>query len=311
MEGQLVSICVPAYQKPDFVLRCLQSIRQQDYKNIEVIISDDSPNKDINLVADQFPDLAIKYIHNQPPLKSPANWNAAINKASGEFIMLMHQDDWLQNPTSISKFVSCFLDEQVDFAFCKNIGMDTEGKKIFFQDKDVIPDLESRPEYLVIRCVIGPPSNVMLRKRVHIRYDENLIWLVDVDYYIRLIKAGFKFFYIRAHLVTIGIHEDQTTEYVRSNNKIIFKENILVSKKLGDAALHDIELYDYYWRLIRNFHIRSLQEVEPFDVSIKDLIPAITKIILTQKHIPETILKTGIFSKSFMALSYLKWRVFK
>ncbi len=266
MADPLVSICIPSYKKPDYVLRCLTSINNQDYKNIEIIISDDSPNEDIKQVTDQFPRLLIKYKHNVPALKSPKNWNAALDNASGELIILLHQDDWLSTSNAITRFVQSFLDKNIDFVFCKNIGENTEGKVIPFQDKEVIPNLMERPNYLVMRCVIGPPSNVMFRKTVTVRYDESLIWLVDVDYYIRILKAGYKYHYIKEHLVTIGIHADQTTEFVRANNQIIFKENILVLNKLGKKALFDIELYDYYWRLIRNFQITSIEQVKHFDI---------------------------------------------
>ena len=43
----MVSICVPAYKKPDFVIRLLDAVLLQDYKEVEVVITDDSPKDDI------------------------------------------------------------------------------------------------------------------------------------------------------------------------------------------------------------------------------------------------------------------------
>lgn len=308
MGEHLVSICIPTYNKAEYVYRCLQSIRLQTYKNIEVIISDDSPQNDTEQIAALFPDLKIRYIHNQPALKSPKNWNAALDNASGEYAMLLHQDDWLHMEDSISKFVSALARSEIDFAFCKNIGEDVHGKKFFFNNKEEIPDLKKRPNYLIIRCIIGPPSNVMFKKQVNVRYDENLIWLVDVDYYIRVLNRGFNYTYIPEQLVTIGIHEEQTTEYVRNNSKIILKENILVAKKLGDKALKDVQLYDYYWRLVRNFEITSEFQLETFSTVKDDILNAIKYMINFQKKIPRKLLATGAASKLFMTISYLKWR---
>lgn len=305
MSCALISICIPAYNKPDYVRRCLNSISRQTYKNIEVIISDDSPDDSLKHVVSEFSNLAIKYLHNTVPLKSPGNWNNALNNARGEFIMLLHQDDWLSSSDSIQKFVAGFHNDEVDFVFCKNIGLDEMGKKILFQDRAKIPDLQKRPEYLIIRCVIGPPSNVMLRNKITVRYDEELIWLVDVDYYIRIIKGGFKFNYIPEELVTIGIHSDQTTEFVRSNDSIILKENLMVAKKIGDVALtNDIELYDYFWRLIRNFKVKSIDAVEKVGVQKECVLATIKEIIAFQKKFPSTLLKNGFFSKSLMAVKF-------
>lgn len=309
MTDPLVSICIPAYKKPDLVYRCLQSIDIQDYSNIEIIISDDSPDEDIKQVAAQFSQLAINYQHNHPALKTPKNWNAALDKASGELIMLMHQDDFFAVPHAITRFVASFSNANIDFAFCKNIGLNTQGSYIPFQTKNVIPNLVEQPAYLIMRCVIGPPSNVMFRKKVNVRYDERLIWLVDVDYYIRILKGGYRYEYIRDHLVTIGIHADQTTEYVRANNKIIFKENIQVLNKQEEPALCDIKLYDYYWRLIRNFGVTSTKQVTNFDIQPDELPESIKKMISLQNKVSPVLLKNGFFSKSLMAISYLQWRV--
>ncbi len=46
MNEPLISICVPAYKQPGYVARVLESVLQQDYKNVEIIISDDSPDED-------------------------------------------------------------------------------------------------------------------------------------------------------------------------------------------------------------------------------------------------------------------------
>ncbi|MTE24973.1 glycosyltransferase, partial [Microbacterium sp. ZXX196] len=43
----LISICIPAYKNPKLLKRCLNTVLEQTYSNIEVIITDDSPNEDV------------------------------------------------------------------------------------------------------------------------------------------------------------------------------------------------------------------------------------------------------------------------
>jgi glycosyltransferase involved in cell wall biosynthesis len=75
MTESLISICIPAYKKPEYVVRAIQSILKQSYKKVEIIISDDSPNEDIKIAIQPYIfDIDIKYYHNQPALKSPMNW---------------------------------------------------------------------------------------------------------------------------------------------------------------------------------------------------------------------------------------------
>ena len=109
MSEPLISICIPAYKKPEFVVRAIQSIQKQSYKNVEIIISDDSPNEDIKIAIQSYiSELNIKYYHNQPALKSPRNWNNAIQLSTGDFYMLLHQDDWLESDQCLAIFIAAF-----------------------------------------------------------------------------------------------------------------------------------------------------------------------------------------------------------
>ena len=311
MSEPLVSICVPAYQKPKYVSRLLDSILLQDYKNVEIVISDDSPGEDTKQAIEPYLNqLRIRYIHNQPSLRSPRNWNHALNNASGDLLVLMHQDDWYHSQKALSSFVEAFDDTAVDFVFCQNTAVDENGNKTVLQ---AIPSLLYRlsktPNHLVLAQVIGPPGNTMLRTQVDVRYDERFIWLVDVDYYVRVLKKGYRYRYLAQHLVSIGLHEDQTTAFCRANPDIIFKENIWFAQKLEPQAFNDIQIYDYYWRLLRNYTIRSKEDILANNVQENEIPAVIFQMLDAQTKFAANTLKKGVFSKMLMARSFLKWRL--
>jgi glycosyltransferase involved in cell wall biosynthesis len=261
MTESLISICIPAYKKPEYVVRAIQSILKQSYKKVEIIISDDSPNEDIKIAIQPYiSDIDIKYYHNQPALKSPMNWNNALDKATGDFVMLLHQDDWLHNENALTIYLHSFSSHpEIGFVFCKNTAIQPDGVALNLQAiKSLLGDMDQKPHHILRANVIGPPSNVMLKRSIPIRYDENYIWLVDVDYYVQLLEAGHSYVYLDQHLVSIGLHEDQTTVFCRNNEDVIVKENIHFAHKLGNSAFSDILIYDYYWRLLRNYNIRSV-----------------------------------------------------
>lgn len=311
MNDPLISICVPAYKKPQYVVRLLESVFQQEYKNVEIIISDDSPDEDTKEAIEPFQNkLRIRYFHNQPPLKSPRNWNNAMDKAEGDFVVLMHQDDWYHSATALSTFLDAFRDGRIDFVFCQNTAIDENGSKIILQAiPSLLNRLSSTPNHLLLAQVIGPPGNTMLRNKVGIRYDERFIWLVDVDYYVRLLKKGCRYFYIEKHLVSIGLHEDQTTAFCRANSDIIFKENIWFAAKLEPEAFNDVLIYDYYWRLLRNYGIRSLKDIEANKVQRHEIPAVITHMLRFQKRFPLSVIKKGALSKCLMAWNYIRWRM--
>ena len=283
----------------------------QNYKQVEVIISDDSPNEDIKRVSEEYRNnLQIKYFHNVPALTSPKNWNAALNKAHGEYILLMHQDDWFHLPNALAQYISAFEKYKVDFVFCQNTAIDEQGNKVILQAlPQLLKTMQYKPNHLLRAQVIGPPSNTMLRRKVNVRYDENFIWLVDVDYYSRILKAGYKYHYIEEHLVSIGLHEDQTTAFCRANNDIIFKENIWFAAKLEKSEFNDILLYDYYWRLLRNYKIRSVSDIILNKVKVEEIPAVIHHILKFQKRLPSSMLNNGIISKALMSYNYLSWKL--
>jgi glycosyltransferase involved in cell wall biosynthesis len=302
------SICIPVYQKPEYVIRAIQSIAKQDHKNVEIILSDDSPSSDLKLAIQPYiSELDIKYYHNQSALKSPINWNNALDKATGDFYMLLHQDDWLESDKALSIFLKAFSDNpSVGFVFCKNTAIQPDGQIITLQAiPSLLMDMSKRPHHILRANVIGPPSNTMLRKGIQIRYDESYIWLVDVDYYIQLLTKGYQYHYLDQHLVSIGLHEDQTTVFCRNNEDVIVKENIWFAHKLGNAAFNDILIYDYYWRLLRNYSIRSIADLNAMGVENPKILWVIRKMLNVQMKFPLSLLKIGPISKLLMFSCYL------
>jgi len=308
MSEPKISICIPVYQKPEYVIRAIQSIAKQDHKNVEIILSDDSPSSDLKLAIQPYiSELDIKYYHNQPALKSPINWNNALDKATGDFYMLLHQDDWLESDKALSIFLKAFSENpSVGFVFCKNTAIQPDGQIITLQAMpSLLKGMSKRPHHILRANVIGPPSNTMLRKEISIRYDESYIWLVDVDYYIQLLTKGYQYQYLDQHLVSIGLHEDQTTVFCRNNEDVIVKENIWFAHKLGNAAFNDVLIYDYYWRLLRNYSIRSIADLNAMGVENPKILWVIRKMLNVQMKFPLALLKIGPISKLLMFSCYL------
>lgn len=309
MTESLISICIPAYKKPEYVVRAIQSVLKQSYKKVEIIISDDSPNEDIKIAIQPYiSDIDIKYYHNQPALKSPKNWNNALDKATGDYVMLLHQDDWLHHEHALAIYLHSFSSHpDVGFVFCKNTAIQPDGVQLNLQAiKSLLGNMDQKPHHILRANVIGPPSNVMLKRSIPIRYDENYIWLVDVDYYVQLLEAGNQYVYLDQHLVSIGLHEDQTTVFCRNNEDVIVKENIHFAHKLGNKAFGDILIYDYYWRLLRNYKIRSIDTLIAYQVVPEKILPVIHWMLQSQIRFPSALLKFGPCSKILMTLNYLQ-----
>jgi len=115
-----VSICVPTYNQTLYLEKNLNSIAIQTFQDYEIIVSDDSSTDDVlNLVSrfeTTFKD-KLKYFRNNPPKGTPENWNESIRKAKGEYIKIMHHDEWFADENSLETFVSTIELNNADFVF--------------------------------------------------------------------------------------------------------------------------------------------------------------------------------------------------
>src|SRR5476651_1706297 len=102
----LFTIAIPAY-KSKFLKECINSILLQTYSDFELIIVNDCSPEPIEPIIKQFDDPRITYYKNEVNIGAEnlvKNWNNTLDKASGEFFMMMGDDDKLE-PNYLEEFV--------------------------------------------------------------------------------------------------------------------------------------------------------------------------------------------------------------
>lgn len=96
----LISIIVPVYNTENYLEKCLYSLVNQTYKNIEIIIIDDgSPDNSMNIIQKfVLADNRVKVISQKNQGLSGAR-NTRMNNANGDYIMFIDSDDWIEIDT--------------------------------------------------------------------------------------------------------------------------------------------------------------------------------------------------------------------
>lgn len=197
----MVSICIPVYEmrgKGVVMLdELLQSIYMQDYKEYEIIVSDNSSGNEIQ---DYCAKERVKYFRNDKHDNPASNFNNAINHATGEIIKPMCQDDYFMQADSLTHISRC-----TGWLVCSS----SDHRP--YLNKDHKRLIEGENTY-------GSPSAVSW-ERNELRFDENLLWLMDCEFYHRLIDL-----YGQPELllnIVIGIRkwEGQLTYVEGSGNK--------------------------------------------------------------------------------------------
>lgn len=98
ISGPLISLIVPVYNVKDYLKTCLQSILEQTYKNLEIILVDDGSDDGSSSICDEFArmDQRIKTIH-LPHSGVSAARNAGLAAATGELLGFVDSDDWIDH----------------------------------------------------------------------------------------------------------------------------------------------------------------------------------------------------------------------
>jgi glycosyltransferase involved in cell wall biosynthesis len=231
-----VSVVIPTYNNLESFKRAFNSVLMQIYEDYEIIISDDSNNNDIKNFLENAPLAKIKYFKNPKALGSPENWNNGIRMASGEYIKILHHDDWFSKRDALEKFVN-IMDEnpKCDLGYSKSVNVDTTtGKKRHRKAEKYVKLLEESPYELLKRNRIGAPSVAIFRSSLNIEFDKNLKWLVDVDFYLRILLKNRKIAFINEELINIGIQENRVTDFCAQNNDLQEYEHKYVADKFKE-----------------------------------------------------------------------------
>lgn len=125
MEKQdaLISVIVPVYNVQDYLERCINSIWQQTYRNLEIILVDDGSTDHSGKMCDAFAakDSRIKVIHKKNGGLSDAR-NAGLAQATGEYIGYVDSDDWIEPQMYDTMYRACKV-QNAEVAICRYQGI--------------------------------------------------------------------------------------------------------------------------------------------------------------------------------------------
>lgn len=213
-----VSICVPAYGNPEGIRRLLASIKEQDFTDYEVVLTDDSPDDSVKAAALSAGMEGLHYHKNETRLGATGNWNEAVRRAKGEYIKMMHHDDWFSRPDSLGCFVKLLDDApKAALAFCGSwqvtLGQPADRFARCISDENEALIREDWRN-LFLGNYIGAPSATIYRKNDQ-EYEPKLTWVMDMEYYMRLLEKQPEIVCTKDPLVCIGVSENQLTEECR------------------------------------------------------------------------------------------------
>lgn len=157
MENDLISVIVPIYNVEKYLNKCINSIIEQTYQNIEIILVDDGSNDSSEKICDEYAkkDKRVKVIHKKNGGVSEAR-NFGIENSNGKYIAFIDSDDYITNDY-IEYLYRILKENKADISCCnfEYVYSDKENKKIDNQQDNVYiyNQLEALKELLYQRNI--------------------------------------------------------------------------------------------------------------------------------------------------------------
>ncbi|MEO6176116.1 MAG: glycosyltransferase family A protein [Flavobacterium circumlabens] len=193
--NSLVSVIIPCYNDHVYIQEAIDSVNNQTYQNIEIVIIDDGSRRETKefLKKIQQENLTILYQENAGPSSARNN---GIRHAKGDFILTLDADDYF-DATFVEKAMFVFNQES-------NVGLVTCNGYIFNENgvvDEIISEEGDAGHFLFNNSAIG---NSLFRKKCWAAiggFDENMKkGYEDWDFHVSLIKANWKIKVIKEYL---------------------------------------------------------------------------------------------------------------
>jgi glycosyltransferase involved in cell wall biosynthesis len=222
----LVSVIIPTYNYAHFVIDAINSVLNQTYKSVEIIVVDDGSTDNTHKVLEKFIlDRKIKYIKKNNGELSSAR-NAGIKVSTADYIAFLDADD-MWEPNKLEEQIKIFKNSEyknLGVVYCQYSLIDTSGRPLVHgYTVKINPTMKGMifERLLESNTIVSSGSGVLIKRECLEKtgyFDEDLKSAEDWDMWLRLAKH-FEFDYSDKNLVKIRKH----SKNMQNNNIFMFK----------------------------------------------------------------------------------------
>jgi glycosyltransferase involved in cell wall biosynthesis len=212
----LVSILIPAYNAERYIKAALDSALMQDYPNFEVVVVDDGSKDKTWEIIQTYTDPRVRAIRQENQGITPAR-NRLFKEAKGDYIAYLDCDDiYLQG--RISEPVA-FLESHPEYAltYCEPIYFfDGQPDKLYRHSFKLYSGDEVFPALLEHQFITN--TTITFRREVYDKlggYNPETGIVEDWEYFIRMVRNGYKIALLNEDLVRFRLRWDSNTNFAR------------------------------------------------------------------------------------------------
>ncbi len=261
-----VSICIPAYNRPEYLKKAIESVLNQTFHDFELIISDDCSPIDLSPFVSEYKDERIKYFRQKNNLGFIKNWNFCLEKCSGEYIKIMGDDDVLLDNCIEDELVG-FLNDNIGLVY-SNLSIIDENSldvisadggniyKLFDSDK-IVNGRDVIKKYFLGELKIGLPTAVLFRADMVEKigkFDESIGSPADIDMWLRMMTVS-DFYYSDKIAIKCRIHPENLSKKLAQDKSSFAKDLSMLYKHkaviVGMGIFEKIFIFKKYFYSIK------------------------------------------------------------
>ena len=241
--NSLISIILPVYNGEKYLSQSIESVLNQTYKNIELIIVNDCSTDTTLSISSSYAalDSRIKIINNKENKKLPASLNIGHKQAKGDFITWT-SDDNFYNDNALEVLLNAIVERKGDVVYSGFSLIDLDNRLIRVNE---VPEIENIIFGNIVSCCFLYKRQVFERNQ---GYNENLFLVEDYDFWLRAILHS-RFIKIKENLYNYRKHDKSLTHQISYD----------VSKKTIWIKNVD-KMYFAFWRnFTENYYIEMIE----------------------------------------------------
>ena len=218
--NKLISVIVNCHNGEKYLEKCISSILDQTYQNLEIIFFDNLSTDNSKKIVSNFNDDRIKYFYSDTKLSLYNARNKAINETLGELIAFLDVDDWWDK-NYISSRASLFNDDDKDFFYCNRFTFYEKNKKLKIFRKLDLPNGKIY-NYLANDYFISI-SGLIIKKKIFDQvgmFNKDFNIIGDFDLVMRMAKS------FNGHAINepLLFYRDHKNNFSKKNLGMFFNE---------------------------------------------------------------------------------------
>lgn len=240
----MISVIIPTFNREKTIKRAMDSVLNQTYKNIELIVVDDCSNDKTEEIVKKYNDSRVKYDRLDKNSGACVARNKGVQLAKGEYIAFQDSDDeWHED--KLEKQIACLESNKADICFCSLNNICLNG------EKEIIPKNKIESEQIKERILKNnfiSTQTIFGKKECFVdeKFDRDFPRFQDWDLVIRL-SQKYKIVHCDEVLVNMYKQKDSMT-YDAKKTVIGLK---LISQKYSDLMKKE-DLSNLYFKMAKN-----------------------------------------------------------